>query len=97
MLVVEFNVVLLFYCNVCVIDLFFVCIIFEIVGIMLLMLVLISILIVIGIIDLFVDVLNMVVGWVLLCWYLVVFGLLIGGLCEYSEFVERFWYLIFYF
>ncbi|ACA89924.1 ABC transporter permease [Burkholderia orbicola] len=96
-LAVEPNAALLFHRNVRVIDLFFARITLEIVGTTLSMLVLTSTLIAIGIIDPPADVLNMAAGWVLLCWYSAALGLLIGGLCEYSELVERLWHPISYF
>lgn len=43
------------------------------------------------------DVLTMLEGWGLLCWYGAAMGLLIGGLSEFNELVERLWHPIAYF
>jgi capsular polysaccharide transport system permease protein len=96
-LAVEPNLSLLFHRNVRVIDLFVARIVLEIVGITLSVITLMTIFIVIGLIPPPSDILTMVGGWLLLAWYSAAMGLLVGGLCEYSEMVERFWHPIAYF
>jgi len=96
-LAVEPNASLLFHRNVQIIDLFIARIALEIAGITLSMVVLVTTLVVTGLIAPPADILTMAAGWALLAWYAAAMGLLIGGLCEYSELVERFWHPIAYF
>lgn len=96
-LAVEPNASLLFHRNVQVIDLFLARIVLEIAGITLSMVVLISLFVATGLIAPPADMLTMAAGWGLLAWYSAAMGLLIGGICEYSEMVERLWHPIAYF
>lgn len=96
-LAVEPNLSLLFHRNVQVIDLFVARILLEIVGITISFISLMLIFVITGLIPPPSDMLTMVGGWLLLSWYSAAMGLLVGGLCEYSEMVERFWHPIAYF
>ncbi|MCC8396973.1 ABC transporter permease [Paraburkholderia sp. MMS20-SJTR3] len=91
------NSALLFHRNVRVIDLFLARILLEVSGATLSMIVLLLIFIVAGAIPAPANILRMMAGWGLLVWYASATGLLIGGLCEYSELVERLWHPIAYF
>jgi len=96
-LAVEPNLSLLFHRNVRVLDLFIARIILEIVGITLSVITLMTVFVGTGMIPPPADILTMVGGWLLLAWYSAAMGLLVGGLCEYSEIIERFWHPIAYF
>lgn len=96
-LAVEPNTALLFHRNVRVADLFFSRIVLEIAGATISLVVLLLIFIAAQIIPPPADPLYMLYGWGLLVWYAASMGLLVGGLCEYSELVERFWHPIAYF
>ena len=96
-LAVEPNQALLFHRNVRVIDLFLSRIILEIGGATLSMLVLMSLFIAAGVIDAPFDLMDMIIAWTMLAWYAAAMALLIGGLTEFSELVERFWHPIAYF
>lgn len=89
---VEPNASLLFHRNVRVIDLFLARILLEIAGATLSMVTLVSVLSLAGLIPAPADVVTMAIGWGLLAWYSAAMGLLIGGICEYSEMVERLWH-----
>lgn len=94
---VEPNTALLFHRNVRVIDLYLARIILEITGITLSVCILMLVLVITKIIDSPANILLMLAGWVLLSWYSAAMGLLVGGLCEYSELVERLWHPVAYF
>nr|WP_230950121.1 ABC transporter permease [Burkholderia cepacia] len=91
------NASLLFHRNVRVIDLFIARIALEIAGVTLSSVALLFGLALIGLIPPPANVLNMIFGWALLGWYTAAMGLVIGGLTEYSEVVERLWHPISYF
>ncbi|MGQ7934599.1 ABC transporter permease [Paraburkholderia sp. D1E] len=94
---VEPNAALLFHRNVRIIDLFLARIVLEIAGITLSMVVLLTLCVIAGLIPAPQDMLTMAAGWALLAWYSCAMALLIGGLSEYSEMVERLWHPISYF
>ncbi|CAB3782092.1 ABC transporter permease [Pararobbsia alpina] len=96
-LAIEPNASLLFHRNVRVIDLFFARLALEIGGVTLSTVTLMFGLVAAGIIDPPVDIVNMVIGWGLLAWYTCAMGLIIGGLTEYSEVVDRIWHPLAYF
>jgi capsular polysaccharide transport system permease protein len=91
------NASLLFHRNVRVIDLFIARIVLEVAGVTLSTVALLFGLAVIGLIPPPANILNMIFGWLLLSWYAAAMGLVIGGLTEYSEIVERLWHPISYF
>lgn len=96
-LAVEPNTALLFHRNVRVFDLFLSRILLELTGATLSVSILLLVLIITGVIPPPADLLEMIFGWALLCWYAAAMALLIGGLCEYSELIERLWHPIAYF
>ncbi|WP_254601537.1 ABC transporter permease [Burkholderia lata] len=96
-LAVEPNASLLYHRNVRVIDFFWARIALELIGTTLSMLVLTGAFIIAGVIPPPFSIMDMVIGWVLLCWYAAAMGLLIGGATEFSELIERLWHPIAYF
>lgn len=96
-LAIEPNQALLFHRNVRVIDLFWARILLEVVGATLSMGVLMGLFMLLDFIDPPVNVMNMIYGWGLLVWYSAALGLLIGGLTEFSEIVDRLWHPLAYF
>ncbi|MDR5757604.1 ABC transporter permease [Caballeronia sp. LZ035] len=96
-LAVEPNTALLFHRNVRVLDLFLSRIALELTGATLSISILLLIMIVAGVVSPPADLLEMCLGWGLLCWYAASMALVVGGLCEYSELVERLWHPIAYF
>ncbi|WP_042337719.1 ABC transporter permease [Paraburkholderia ferrariae] len=91
------NMSLLVHRNVRPIDFFIARIVLEIAGASLSAFAMLSIFIALGVIPPPVDVLTMIKGWLILCWYAAALGFLIGGLSEYSDLVERLWHPIAYF
>ncbi|WP_430233573.1 ABC transporter permease [Paraburkholderia tropica] len=91
------NASLLFHRNVRVIDLFLARLALEIGGVTLSTATLMIILMVTGIIAPPVDILRMIGAWALLAWYTIAMALIIGGLTEFSEIVDRLWHPIAYF
>ncbi|WP_230960522.1 ABC transporter permease [Burkholderia pseudomultivorans] len=91
------NASLLFHRNVRVIDLFLARLILELGGVTLSTATLFVILMITGIIPPPVDILTMIGAWGLLAWYTIGMALIIGGLTEYSEIVDRLWHPIAYF
>jgi capsular polysaccharide transport system permease protein len=96
-LAIEPNTALLFHRNVRVFDLFLSRIVLEIAGTTMSTLALLAVATIIGLINPPADLLKMMAGWALLAWYSAAMGMLIGGLCEYSELIERLWHPIAYF
>lgn len=96
-LAIEPNLSLLAHRNVRPIDFFISRIILELAGTTISAIVMLAIAIALGIIPQPASILTMLWGWLLLCWYATAMGLLIGGLSEYSELVERLWHPISYF
>lgn len=96
-LAVEPNASLLYHRNVRVIDLFWARIALELIGTTLSMIVLLGTFMLAGVIPLPYSIMDMAYGWALLCWYAAAMGLLIGGLTEFSELIERLWHPIAYF
>lgn len=94
---VEPNTALLFHRNVRVIDLFIARIVLEVAGVTLSICILMLLLVTTGLIPPPDDILRMLAAWVLLAWYSAAMGLLIGGLCEFSELIERLWHPVAYF
>jgi capsular polysaccharide transport system permease protein len=91
------NMSLLVHRNVRPIDFFLARIILEIGGVTISAMIMIGIFVITGLIAPPADILTMLKGWALLCWYAGAMGLLIGGLSEFSELVERLWHPIAYF
>jgi capsular polysaccharide transport system permease protein len=96
-LAIEPNASLLAHRNVRPIDFFISRIILELAGTTLSAVLMLSIFIVVGLIPLPANIPMMFWGWSLLCWYAAAMGLLIGGLTEFSDLVDRLWHPIAYF
>jgi capsular polysaccharide transport system permease protein len=79
------------------IDFFIARVILELCGVTISALALITFFVATGLIPPPVDILIMLKGWALLCWYATAMAFLIGALSEYSEMVERLWHPISYF
>lgn len=94
---VEPNRSLLFHRNVRVIDVFWARILLELGGITLSSVMIFTAFIAMGWIDPPSDLLKMLGGWALLCWYSTAMAMLIGGLTEYSELVDKIWHPLAYF
>jgi capsular polysaccharide transport system permease protein len=91
------NLSLLFHRNVRVIDLFIARLVLEIGGATFSAVTLMAVMTIFGVIAPPQDVLTMIYGWVLLCWYTIAMGMLIGALTEYSDVIERLWHPVSYF
>lgn len=96
-LAIEPNQSLLAHRNVRPIDFFWSRIILELSGITMAVVVMLSGAVALDLIPAPADILTMMWGWLLLCWYAMAMGLVIGGLTEFSELVERLWHPISYF
>ncbi|CAB3975874.1 capsular polysaccharide export ABC transporter transmembrane protein [Burkholderia cenocepacia] len=94
---IEPNQTLLFHRNVRVIDLFIARIILELSGATLSMIILVFGLSSLSIIDPPHNIFDMIIGWGMIAWYAAGMALLIGGLTEFSEVVDRLWHPIAYF
>jgi capsular polysaccharide transport system permease protein len=90
------NLALLYHRNVAVIDLFAARLLLEISGATISLLVLSTIFIATGWMKVPADVFKMVGAWLLLAWFAVSLGLIIGALTERSEMFARFWHTVTY-
>lgn len=93
---VEANSGLLYHRNVKAIDVFLARIFLEMVGATMSFLFLSVFFISIGLMKLPEDLLLIILGWGLLAWFAVALGLIIGGLSEISEVIDRFWHTFTY-
>jgi capsular polysaccharide transport system permease protein len=93
---IEPNLSLMYHRNVRVIDVFLSRLILEIAGATASLTILILVFVSIGLMDAPVDVLTMVIGWLLQCWFGIALGLTVGAVSERSEVVERIWHTITY-
>jgi capsular polysaccharide transport system permease protein len=91
------NMSLLVHRNVRPIDFFIARIVLEVGGITISTMAILGVLVLSGVIPPPDDILTMIKGWGLLCWYAGAMGLLVGGLSEFNELVERLWHPIAYF
>jgi capsular polysaccharide transport system permease protein len=96
-LAIEPNAALLAHRNVRPIDFFISRIILEIIGTSISALVMLLLFMGLDLIPPPADILTMLWGWFLVCWYSTALALLIGGLSEFSDLVERLWHPISYF
>lgn len=94
---VEPNRSLLFHRNVRVIDVFLARVLLELGGVTLSSTIIFSAFIALGWVDPPADLLKMLGGWALLSWYSIAMAMLIGGLTEYSELVDKIWHPLAYF
>ncbi|MGQ0484087.1 MAG: ABC transporter permease [Hyphomicrobiales bacterium] len=93
---IEPNLGLLYHRNVRVIDLFASRLILEIAGGTISFIVLSLAFVAAGWMQPPADILTMMMGWLLLSWFAVSLGLLVGALSERSEIVERIWHTLAY-
>ena len=93
---VEPNLSLLYHRNVTVLDVYFARLLLEIVGASVSFVALTAFFSAIGWMRSPQDVLLVLSGWGMLCWFGVSLGLVIGSLSEKSEFVDRIWHIITY-
>jgi capsular polysaccharide transport system permease protein len=93
---IEPNKALLFHRNVRVIDLFAARLVLEIAGATISFLGLSCVFIAVGWMEFPHDVFEVVTGWLLLAWFAVSLGLLVGSVSERSEVIERVWHTITY-
>ncbi|MGY6164149.1 ABC transporter permease [Paraburkholderia strydomiana] len=96
-LAVQPNTALLYHRFVRGTDLFLARIILEVAGATMSLVVLMLFFMTLGVIPAPHDVLTMLFGWGLLAWYSAAMGMLIGGLSECSELIERLWHPVAYF
>jgi capsular polysaccharide transport system permease protein len=90
------NLALLYHRNVRVLDIFIARILLEIAGASISFVVLASLFTSLGWMELPADVVGVLSGWLLLCWFGASFALTIGALSAYNEVVERLWHPISY-
>jgi capsular polysaccharide transport system permease protein len=90
------NLSLMFHRNVRVVDLFASRILLELCGATMSLVVLSLIFIAVGWMSPPADVLTMVTGWLLLCWFGAALGITVGCLCEQSALVDRLWHTLTY-
>lgn len=93
---IEPNLSLLYHRNVRVLDVFASRLILEIGGATISLLVLSAAFIAIGWMEAPADILTMTLGWILLAWFAVSLGLIVGAVSERSEMFERLWHTIMY-
>jgi capsular polysaccharide transport system permease protein len=96
-LAIEPNMSLLVHRNVRPIDFFIARVVLELAGSSLSAIAMLSVFMVVGVIPAPVDILTMLKGWFVLCWFSAAMAFLIGGLTEYSDLVEKLWHPIAYF
>ncbi len=93
---VQPNVALLYHRNVAVIDLYAARLLLEIAGATGSLIVLLGTLVLVGQAERPADLLTMVGGWLLLVWFAVALGLIIGPLAERSSSFHRIWQMLHY-
>lgn len=93
---VESNLSLMFHRNVKIIDIFAARMLLELAGTSASLIVLTFVFSVIGMMEPPDDVLLSLAAWILLCWFGVALGLIIGALSERTEIIERVWHVILY-
>lgn len=93
---VEANLALLFHRNVRIIDLMYSRLLLEFVGATISLLALSIIFISIGLMQMPADLFLMISAWLLLAWFAIGLGLILGVLSEQSEIFDRLWHAITY-
>lgn len=93
---IEANTGLLYHRNVRVIDVFLARMFLEIAGATMSILILSMFFISIGLMEFPKDILLMIEGWVLLAWFAMSLGFIVGSLAEISEVIDRIWHTITY-
>lgn len=90
------NLSLMYHRNVRVIDIFAARLILEIAGATISLVVLSLLFVAVGWMSPPADVLTMIIAWLMLAWFAVGLGLVIGALSERSEVIDRIWHTITY-
>ena len=90
------NLALLYHRNVRVIDIFAARLLLEIAGGTISLMVITLVFMSIGLMRAPVDLLYVIIAWLLLTWFTIALGLVVGALSERSETFERFWHPITY-
>ena len=93
---IEPNLSLMYHRNVKVMDIFISRVILELVGATASLIILTTVFSFIGAMKLPQDILLIVGGWFLLCWYALALGFIVGALSERSETFDRVWHVITY-
>ena len=93
---VEANLALLFHRNVRIIDLMFSRLLLEFAGASISLIVLTIIFIATGFMEVPADIFLMITAWLLLAWFAVGLGLILGYISEVSEIFDRLWHAITY-
>lgn len=93
---IEPNLSLMYHRNVKVIDLFISRVVLELVGSTASLTILTIFFASIGVIKWPQDITYIIVGWLLLCWFSLALGFIVGAITERSETFERFWHVITY-
>lgn len=93
---IEPNLSLLYHRNVRVIDLFAARLLLEISGATISLIVISLTFIALGWMQVPVDILTMIFAWLLMAWFAVALGLVVGAISERSEMFERIWHTITY-
>ncbi|WP_373976093.1 ABC transporter permease [Chitinibacter sp. SCUT-21] len=93
---IEPNISLLFHRNVTVLDLFITRVLLEIAGATIALIGLSVIFISLGLMKIPSDILTMIWGWLLFCWFAFSLGLIVGVMTEVSETFGRTWGLLTY-
>lgn len=93
---VESNLALLFHRNVKIIDLMISRLLLEIAGATISLVVLSIFFIAVGAMDMPSDMFLVSVAWILLCWFGIALGIVIGVISEISEVFDRLWHAITY-
>ncbi|WP_213768588.1 ABC transporter permease [Caballeronia sp. dw_19] len=93
---IDVNLALLYHRNVRAFDVIATRIILEIVGATSSLIVLTITFSAVGLMSFPVDILTILIGWFLLCWFAFALSLVVGALSERSETIERVWHIITY-
>lgn len=93
---IEPNLSLMYHRNVKVLDIFTARIILEIVGATASLGILTLFFVAIGWMELPSDVMTVMMGWILLSWFAIALGLIVGAISERSEVFERVWHIATY-
>lgn len=93
---IEPNLSLMYHRNVKVIDIFVARVVLEILGATASLILLTAVFAFSGIMSWPEDLIPIIIGWALLCWFTLALGLAIGAISERSELFERIWHVITY-
>lgn len=93
---IEPNLSLMYHRNVRVLDIFAARLLLEVAGASFSFLVLSCVFCFVGLVSPPVDLFLVLIGWILLAWYAVSLGILVGALSSLTELIERVWHIITY-